>query len=119
MKIDRGIMNTLLFFADSVKLDDMDLLEKPRLRDVEKAKMIQIVNEHHVILIMQNEKIATISIMKGYGYKDSFMAVFLYEFGQGRIEKHENGRIIEMTDRLNKQEFTDRLKKEGVPYISL
>ena len=119
MKINKDIMKSLLFFEDSVKLDDKDLLEKPRLRDVEKAKMIQIANEHHVILIMQDERIATISIMKGYGYKDSFMAVFLYEFGQGRIEKHENGRIIEMADRLNKKDFTERLEEEGVPYITL
>lgn len=119
MKIDRDIMSSLLFFADSVKIDGRDLLEKPRLRDVENAKMIQIANEHHVILIMQDERIATISIMKGYGYKDSFMAVFLYEFGKGRIEKHENGRLVEKTDCLNKRSFTSYLKKEGVPYIAL
>lgn len=119
MKIDRGIMNTLLFFADSVKLDGKDTFEKPRLRDVEKAKTIQIVNEHHIIVIMQDEKIASVAILKGNEYKDSFTAIFLYEFGMGRIEKREQEELVEMTDRLNKQEFTDRLKKEGVPYITL
>lgn len=119
MKIDHVIMQNLLFFADSVKLDGKDTFEKPRLRDVEKAKEIQIVNEHHVILIMQDEKIASVAILKGNEYKDSFTAIFLYEFGMGRIEKREQEELVEMTDRLNKQEFTDRLKKEGVPYITL
>lgn len=119
MKINRVIMQNLLFFADSVKLDGRDTFEKPRLRDVEKAKEIQIVNDHHVILVMQDEKIASIAIMKGNGYKNSFMAVFLYDFGQGRIEKHENGRLVEKTDRLNKQEFMEKLKEKGVPYITL
>ena len=116
MKIDRDIMTSLLFFADSVKLDGRDTFEKPRLRDVERAKEIQIVNKHHCILILQDDKIASIAIMTE---NSSFMAVFLYEFGLGRIEKRERGRLVEMTDRLNKQEFTDRLKKEGVPYIAL
>lgn len=93
--------------------------EKPNLRDVENAKTIQIVNEHHIILVMQDEKIASIAIMKGYGYKDSFLAVFLYGFGQGRIEKHEQGMLVEMADHLNKHEFEDCLKIEGVPYITL
>lgn len=119
MKIDKTIINTLINFADSVKLDGRDLLEKPRLHDVEKAKMIQIVNDHHVILIMQDENIASIAIMKGYEYKDSFTAVFLYEFGMGMIEKIEHERLIERRDRLNKQEFTDFLKKEGISYIVL
>ena len=119
MKIDRDIMTSLLFFADSVKLDGKDTFEKPRLRDVEKAKTIQIVNEHHIIVIMQDEKIASVAILKGNEYKDSFTAIFLYEFGMGRIEKREQEELVEMTDRLNKQEFTDRLKKEGVPYITL
>ena len=118
MKIDRDIMTSLLFFADSVKLDGRDTFEKPRLRDVEKAKTIQIINDHHVILIMQDEKIASIAIMKGYGYKDSFTAVFLYDFGMGKIEKQEQGQL-EMTDRLNKQEFMKKLKEEGVLYIAL
>ena len=119
MKIDKGIMNTLLFFADSVKLDGKDLLEKPRLRDVEKAKTIQIVNEHHVILIMQDEKIASIAIRKGNEYRDSFFAVFLYDFGAGRIEKREHEELVEMKDRLGKKAFTECLKEEGVPYIAL
>lgn len=119
MKIDRGIMNTLLFFADSVKLDGKDTFEKPRLRDVEKAKTIQIVNEHHIIVIMQDEKIASVAILKGNEYKDTFMAVFLYEFGMGRIERKEQGILVDMADRLNKHEFTNRLEEEGVPYIAL
>ena len=116
MKIDRGIMNTLLFFADSVKLDGMELLEKPRIRDVEKAKTIQIVNNHHVILIIQDDKIANIAIVTE---GRSFAAVFLYEFGMGRIEKTENGTVVDMADRLDKEEFMAKLKKEGVPYIAL
>lgn len=119
MKIDRGIMNSLLFFADSIKLDGRDTLEKPRLRDVEKAKEIQIINDHHIILIMQDDKIASITIMKGYMYKDSFFAVFLYEFGMGRIEKTENEVLVDRADRLNKEEFMAKLKKEGVPYIAI
>ena len=119
MKIDRVIMQNLLFFADSVKLDGKDTFEKPRLRDVEKAKEIQIVNDHHIILVMQDEKIASIAIMKGYKYKDTFMAVFLYEFGMGRIERTEQGILVDMADRLNKHEFTNRLEEEGVPYIAL
>lgn len=55
--------------------------------------------------------------MKGYEYKDSFMAVFLYEFGMGRIEKAENGTVVDMIDRLNKEGFMAKLKEEGVPYI--
>ena len=119
MKINRVIMQNLLFFADSVKLDGKDTFEKPRLRDVEKAKEIQIVNGHHVILILQDEKIASVAILKGNEYKDTFMAVFLYEFGMGRIEKREHEELVEMTDRLNKQAFTKRLEEEGVPYITL
>ena len=49
------IMTSLLFFADSLKLDGKELKEKPQLCDVEKSKTIQIVNENHVILIMQDE----------------------------------------------------------------
>lgn len=62
---------------------------------------------------------ASIAIMKGYGYKYSFLAVFLYSFGMGMIEKREQERLIEKKDRLNEKEFTDFLKKEGVPYITL
>ena len=119
MKIDRVIMQNLLFFADSVKLDGRDLLEKPRLRDVEKAKTIQIVNDHHCILIMQDEKMASIAIMKGHEYKDSFMAVFLYEFGKGNIEISEQGKLVDKYERLDKDEFTAKLEEEGVPYIAL
>lgn len=119
MKIDRDIMTSLLFFADSVKLDGKDTFEKPRLRDVEKAKEIQIVNHHHVILILQDEKIASIAILRGNEYKDSFTAIFLYEFGMGRIEKREQEELVEMTDHLDKNEFTVLLEEEGVPYITL
>ena len=119
MKINRVIMQNLLFFADSVKLDGKDTFEKPRLRDVEKAKEIQIVNGHHVILILQDEKIASVAILKGNEYKDSFTAIFLYEFGMGKIEKRDQEELVEVIDRLNKQEFTKRLEEEGVPYITL
>ena len=119
MKINRVIMQNLLFFADSVKLDGRDTFEKPRLRDVEKAKEIQIVNGHHVILILQDEKIASIAIRKGNEYRDSFFALFLYEFGMGRIEWSENGTVVDMADRLNKKAFEARLEEEGVPYIAL
>lgn len=119
MKINRVIMQNLLFFADSVKLDGKDTFEKPRLRDVEKAKEIQIVNGHHVILILQDEKIASIAILKGNEYKDSFTAIFLYEFGMGKIEKREKEELVEMKDRLNKKAFTEKLEEEGVPYIAL
>lgn len=119
MKINRVIMQNLLLFADRVKLNDIDLLEKPRLRDVEKAESIQIVNSHHVVIMEQNEKIASVAVMKGTGYKESFMAIFLYEFGMGRIEKKKGDSVVETFDRLTKDEFTEKLEDEGMPYISL
>jgi hypothetical protein len=112
-------MQNLLFFADSVKLDGKDTFEKPRLRDVEKAKEIQIVNKHHAILIMQDDKIASIAIMKGCEYRNSFMAVFLYEFGAGNIEISEQGKIVDKKERLGKEAFMEKLREEGVPYITL
>lgn len=119
MKINQIIMKNLLLFANRVKLDGKDMSKKPQLCDVEKAKSIQIVNSHHIVIIEQDEKIASVTVMNGAGYKNSFMAIFLYEFGLGRIEKKKNDSIVETFDMLTGDEFTEKLEDEGKPYISL
>lgn len=119
MKINKNIMKSLLRFANRVKLDGKDMSKKPQLCDVEKAESIQLVNSYHIVIIEQDEKIASVTVMKGTDYKDSFMAVFLYEFGMGRIEKKKDDTVVEKFDMLTKDEFTEKLEDEGMHYISL
>nr|DAE83111.1 MAG TPA: hypothetical protein [Caudoviricetes sp.] len=118
MKIDKDILGSLLYFADSIKIDGKHV-ENPTVDDVEKSKTVQIVNENHCILIMQDDNTASIAIMKGYNYRDSFIAVFLYKFGMGNIEISEQGKLVDKAERLDKEAFMARLKEEGVPYIAL
>lgn len=119
MKINQSTMKSLLRFANRVKLDGKDMSKKPQICEVEKAESIQLVNNYHIVIIEQDEKIASVAVMKGTDYKDSFMAVFLYEFGMGRIEKKKGDSVVENFDMLTKDEFTEKLEDEGMHYISL
>lgn len=119
MKIDKTIINTLINFADLIRIDGV-LCDKPNFDDVKKACKVQLSNTvtGNVVLIEHEKNCVGLAVCDTASSLNRY-ATFLIDLGLGSFTKDKNGVMCERIDKLTKKEFNNKLKQEGIAYITV